>query len=292
LPNSLKSALIPFFAGIPERIGFVGESRYGLINRRHVLDKLALPQMAERFAQLAETPGTPLPRPLPLPRLSSSDEQRQFTLTALGIAPPQKLAVFCPGAEYGPAKRWPARHFATLANELAARGYAIWLLGSAKDQAVGEEIIALAAPATPIRNLCGNTSLTQAIDLIASAEFVVCNDSGLMHVAAALGRPLIAVYGSSSPGFTPPLSAHARIINLQLECSPCFKRECPLGHLDCLNKIEAQQVLDACLTKASASPTPLRVGSAQGLCIPSGQISSPVSAPQEYLLRGAKGVRP
>lgn len=271
LPNSIKSALIPFFAGIPERIGFIGESRYGLLNRRHTLDKLALPQMAERFAQLAEKPGAPLPRPLPLPRLSSSDVQQAATRSALGIEAPSKLAVFCPGAEYGPAKRWPARHFARLANELAARGYTIWLLGSRKDHAVGEEILALAKPDAPLRNLCGNTSLTQAIDLIASAEFIVCNDSGLMHVAAALGRPLIALYGSSSPGFTPPLSALAQIISLKLECSPCFKRECPLGHLDCLNKLDPQQVLDACLTKRTASPTPLRVGSAQG-------ISSPVSA--------------
>jgi heptosyltransferase-2 len=252
LPNSIKSALIPFFAGIPERIGFVGESRYGLINRRHVLDKAALPQMAERFAQLAEVPGAPLPRPLPLPRLASNAAQQAATLAALAIEPPQKLAVFCPGAEYGPAKRWPARHFAMLANELAARGYTVWLLGSPKDRAIGDEIIALADSTlrNHLRNLCGSTSLTQAIDLIAGAEFVVCNDSGLMHVAAALDRRLIAVYGSSSPGFTPPLSKRARIISLQLECSPCFKRECPLGHLDCLNKLEAQQVLDACLTKA------------------------------------------
>lgn len=252
LPNSIKSALIPFFAGIPERIGFIGESRYGLINRRHVLDKAALPQMAERFAQLAEVPGAALPRPLPLPRLASSAAQQAATLAALAIEPPQKFAVFCPGAEYGPAKRWPARHFAMLANELAARGYTVWLLGSPKDRTIGDEIIALADSTlrNHLRNLCGSTSLTQAIDLIAGAEFVVCNDSGLMHVAAALDRPLIAVYGSSSPGFTPPLSKRARIISLQLECSPCFKRECPLGHLDCLNKLEAQQVLDACLTKA------------------------------------------
>lgn len=270
LPNSIKSALIPFFAGIPERIGFIGESRYGLINRRHTLDKVALPQMAERFAQLAEKPGAPLPRPLPLPRLSSTAAQQAATLAALDLAPPQKLAVFCPGAEYGPAKRWPTRHFATLADALAARGYTVWLLGSKKDEAIGDEILALAKSGDALRNLCGTTSLSQAIDLIAGAEFVVCNDSGLMHVAAALDRPLIAVYGSSSPDFTPPLSPHARIINLQLECSPCFKRECPLGHLNCLNKLEAQQVLDACLAETNPSP--------KGLCIPSGQISFPVSA--------------
>ena len=246
LPNSLKSALIPFLAGIPERIGFTGESRYGLINRRHVLDKVALPQMAERFAQLAQTPGSPLERPVEYPRLASSPAQQAETLAKLGIDRSQRVAVFCPGAEYGPAKRWPARHFATLADELAQRGYAVWLLGSPKDRPVGEEIVKLSTTATP-RNFCGETSLSQAIDLIAASSFVVCNDSGLMHVAAALGRPLVAVYGSSSPGFTPPLSDRATILSLNLECSPCFKRECPLGHLDCLNKLEPARVLDACL---------------------------------------------
>ena len=252
LPNSIKSALIPFFADIPERIGFVGESRYGLINRRHTLNKAQLPQMAERFAQLAEAPGTALPRPLPLPRLHSDSWQRAATLASLGIELPEKLAVFCPGAEYGPAKRWPARHFATLANALADQGYAVWLLGSPKDRAIGDQIVDHTDLARRPHNLCGATSLTQAIDLLAAAAFVVCNDSGLMHVAAALDRPLIALYGSSSPGFTPPLSVRAKIISQDLDCSPCFQRTCPLGHLDCLNKLDPQRVLDACLTKAIA----------------------------------------
>ena len=246
LPNSAKSSLIPWLAAIPERIGFTGESRYGLINRRHALDPIALPQMSERFAQLAEAPGAPLPRPLPLPRLDSTAAQQAQARDALGLAPAEKIAVFCPGAEYGPAKRWPARHFATLADELGRRGYAVWLLGSAKDRPVGDEIVRLASAGTPL-NLCGTTSLAQAIDLIAAASVVVCNDSGLMHVAAALDRPLVAVYGSSSPGFTPPLSPRAQIISLQLPCSPCFKRECPLGHLDCLNRLEPPRVLAACL---------------------------------------------
>ena len=202
--------------------------------------------MAERFAQLAEPVGAPLPRPLPFPHLDSSLEQQDATLAALNIKRPEKVAVFCPGAEYGPAKRWPTRHFASLADELASRGYAVWLLGSPKDRPVGEEIVRLSTTATP-RNFCGETSLSQAIDLIAASSFVVCNDSGLMHVAAALGRPLVAVYGSSSPGFTPPLSDRATILSLNLDCSPCFKRECPLGHLDCLNKLEPARVLDACL---------------------------------------------
>lgn len=245
LPNSFKSALIPWLAGIPERIGFTGEARYGLLNRRHTLDKTALPQMAERFAQLAETPGAVLPRPLPNPRLVSDRAQQDATLAALSMARPDKIAVFCPGAEYGPAKRWPAAHFATLADALAQNDYAIWLIGSGKDRDAGDEILRQARIARPV-NLCGNTTLTQAVDLIATADFVVCNDSGLMHVAAALGRPLIAIYGSSSPGFTPPLSPHAQIISLHLPCSPCFKRQCPLGHLDCLNKIDPERVLAAC----------------------------------------------
>jgi heptosyltransferase-2 len=249
LPNSLKSSLIPFLAGIPERIGFIGESRYGLINRWHRLDKVALPQMAERFAQLAEAPGVLLPRPIPWPRLTSSAEQQDATLAALGLKRPAKLAIFCPGAEYGPAKRWPIKHFAKLADALADNGTTLWLLGSAKDKSVGDEIAALVTPGTAakLHVLCGNTTLAQAIDLMALAHFVVCNDSGLMHVAAALGRPLVALYGSSSPSFTPPLAADVRILSLQLECSPCFKRECPLGHLDCLHKLAPQRVLDACL---------------------------------------------
>ena len=246
LPNSLKSALVPFLAGIPERIGFTGESRYGLLNRRHTLDKTLLPLMVERFTQLAESAGAPLPRPLPLPRLTSTASQQAATLASLGLEPPRRLVVFCPGAEFGPAKRWPAAHFATLARELAGRGHGIWLLGSPKDRPVAEEITTLAPGAC--QNLCGTTSLAQAVDLIAQAELVVCNDSGLMHVAAALDRPLVALYGSSSPGFTPPLSRRAASLSLNLSCSPCFKRECPLGHLDCLNRLEPGRVLEACLS--------------------------------------------
>ncbi len=245
LPNSFKSALIPFFAGIPERIGFTGEARYGLINRRHTLDQHALPLMVERFAQLAEPPGIPPPHPLPYPKLTSTEKRQSETLKALGLEEDQRPVVFCPGAEYGPAKRWPAGHFAALARALAERGHAVWLLGSDKDALTGEEIRERAPGIC--RNLCGVTRLEQAIDLIAAAELTVCNDSGLMHIAAALGKPLVALFGSSSPTFTPPLSGHAHILSLQLTCSPCFKRTCPLGHLDCLKHLEPDRVLAACL---------------------------------------------
>ncbi len=244
LPNSLKSALVPFLAGIPKRVGFTGESRYGLINVRHTLDKAALPLMLERFMQLAETPGAPLQRPLAYPRLRSTAADQAATLGELGMERPTRVVAFCPGAEYGPAKRWPAAHFAELARTLAGRGYAVWLFGSPKDHAVAEEIATLAPGCC--RNLCGATRLDQAVDLLALADFVVCNDSGLMHVAAAVDRPIVALYGSSSPGFTPPLSDRADILSLKLECSPCFKRDCPLGHLDCLNRLSPAQVAAAC----------------------------------------------
>jgi heptosyltransferase-2 len=250
LPNSLKSALVPFLAGIPRRVGFTGEARYGLINVRHTLDKAALPLMLERFMQLAEPPGAPLPRPIALPRIRSTDADRKRTLDELGLARPAHIVGFCPGAEYGPAKRWPAAHFATLARALAERGNAVWLFGSPKDHAVAEEICQLAPGCC--RNLCGATTLGQAVDLLAMTDLVVCNDSGLMHVAAALDRPLVALYGSSSPGFTPPLSEQADILSLELDCSPCFKRECPLGHFDCLNKLSPQQVLATVLQRGAA----------------------------------------
>ena len=151
------------------------------------------------------------------------------------------MAVLCPGAEFGPAKRWPVRHFAMAARELIAQGFQIWLLGSKKDQPIAEQIAR--AVEGPVHNLCGATDLAQAVDLMAAAQRVISNDSGLMHVAAALDRSLVAVFGSSSPEFTPPLSARAQIVRLGLPCSPCFKRECPLGHLKCLEDLTPERVM-------------------------------------------------
>ena len=240
LPNSFKSALAPFFAGIPLRTGFTGEMRYGLLNDARKLDKQNLPLMVERFAQLAEAPGEVIQRPLPQPRLQASEEQRQKILGKLGLSVTGPIAVFCPGAEYGPAKRWPISYFAELAQRLREQGYAVWLVGSAKDKEIGEKIIALGNEAC--RNLCGATDLGEAIALLSCADLVVSNDSGLMHLAAALDRPMLALYGSSSPQFTPPLSDQARILKLDLPCSPCFKRVCPLGHFNCMMQLTPDQV--------------------------------------------------
>jgi heptosyltransferase-2 len=242
LPNSFKSALIPFFAGIPLRTGFVGESRYGLLNVRHKLDARELPLMAERYAQLAEQPGDPVSRPLAKPRLSVDQANLQIEAGRLGLDHGKPVVVFCPGAEYGPAKRWPVRHFADLARRLAARGITAWTIGSENERDIGEEISRLSSGAAI--NLCGKTALASAIDLMSVARLVISNDSGLMHVAAALGKPLIALYGSSSPQHTPPLTDLARIVRIEgLSCSPCGKRDCPLGHFRCMNDLTPERVM-------------------------------------------------
>jgi heptosyltransferase-2 len=240
LPNSFKSALVPWLAGIARRTGFVGELRYGLLTDPRPLDEEGLPRMVQRFAHLAVGRNEPLPQPLPRPALRVSALEAEAVLAAKGLARPARLACFCPGAEYGPAKRWPARYFAQLAQLLAREGYTVWLLGSNKDAAIGAEIAQQAAGAA--RDLTGKTSLDEAIVLLSIADQVVTNDSGLMHVAAALDRPLVAIYGSSSPEFTPPLSDRARIARLGIACSPCFERVCPLGHFDCMMRLEPERI--------------------------------------------------
>ncbi|MDP2811664.1 MAG: lipopolysaccharide heptosyltransferase II [Rhodocyclaceae bacterium] len=242
LPNSWKSALAPFFAGIPRRIGHTGESRFVLLNDRRTLDKAALPRLVDRYCALAGSPDGETPQP----RLTSTPEQQRAARLALGLPVDAEPIVFCPGAEYGPAKRWPAHHYAELARRIAAADSPVWLIGSPKDATICEEIGWLAGPA--VTNLCGRTTLDQAIDLLAGARQVVCNDSGLMHVAAALDRPLVALFGSSSHNYTPPLSSHASrsgILSLNLECSPCFQRDCPKGHPKCLEDLLPERVLAA-----------------------------------------------
>jgi heptosyltransferase II len=241
LPNSFKSALVPFFARIPIRTGFRGELRGGILNDARRLDKDALPLMVERFAALAQTRNTPLTHPVANPRLSVAAERTRAVMEKFGALHDQRVVVFCPGAEYGPAKRWPVEHFARCAREFAREGALVWALGSGKDREVGAAIEAHSAGAC--RNLCGATDLAQAIHIIAGAALVITNDSGLMHVAAALDRPTVALFGSSSARFTPPLSPRAAVVSLNVECSPCFERECPLGHFKCLRDLTPERVM-------------------------------------------------
>lgn len=242
LPNSWKSALIPFFAGIPQRIGYLREARYILLNDLRVLDKTKVPLMIQRFLQL----GLAKNEMLPLlddfyPKLIVKDPKS--ILAKLHLKPSAQIIGFCPGAEYGPAKRWPVEHFATLAVALKQKGYAIWLFGAAKDREIAEQINQLTG--NICQDLTGQTDLCEVVDLMNLCQAVVSNDSGLMHIAASLDINLVALYGASSPKFTPPLSQKVRILSLQLACSPCFQRVCPLGHFKCLRDLQPSMVINA-----------------------------------------------
>lgn len=241
LPNSFKSALVPFFAAIPKRRGYRGEMRYGLINEMHRLDKSVLPRTVERFAALASHTALNFAPDIMRPKLTVTPDMARQVADEMKLSTGKPIIALCPGAEYGPAKQWPLDYYAGLAQRLTDTGRNVWIFGSGKDQDAGNQIQRQAGQAD-VHNLCGRTNLTQAIDLMSLCQKVVTNDSGLMHIAAALDIPLVALFGSSTPDMTPPLSDKAKILAMELDCRPCFKRECPLGHLDCLNKISVDQV--------------------------------------------------
>lgn len=241
LPNSWKSALVPWFARILKRTGYIGEARYGLLNDTRRFDRKQLPMMAQRFAALAMKQGDSLPKPLPHPALQVDEAARAETLAVFKLKTDKPILALCPGAEYGPAKKWPVSYFAKIAKVRGQQGWQIWLLGSKADKAEAIQIIEQAGE--HCLDMTGRTSISQAIDLLSLASQVVTNDSGLMHIAAALGRPLVALFGSTDPAFTPPLSESAKVLRLGLECSPCLKRECPLGHMRCLVDLKPESVL-------------------------------------------------
>ena len=247
LPNSLKSALVPYFAGIPKRTGWRGEMRFGLLNDIRTLDKARYPLMIERFIALAYPPGAELPKPYPHPQLRIESASRDAALGKFGLELDRPVLALCPGAEFGESKRWPAAHYAEVANVKIRAGWQVWLFGSQKDNAGCEEIRERLIPGLreEVMNLAGQTALAEAIDLMSCASAVVSNDSGLMHVAAALDRPLVAVYGSTSPGFTPPLAEEVEVVRLGIECSPCFDRTCRFGHYNCMRLLEPAAVLRA-----------------------------------------------
>jgi heptosyltransferase-2 len=242
LPGSWKSALVPWFASIPRRTGFRGEMRVGLLNDIRKLDKQLLKTTPQRFVALAEDASVSAAPaiPIPIPHFHVDTAKGAQLLASLGLDGARPVVGLMPGAEYGPAKQWPAELYSELARQLAAQDIQTWIFGSAKEQALGESIRAAAGALTV--NLCGRTSLTDVVDLAARCRAVVTNDSGPMHIAAASGVPVVAIYGSTTPDHTPPLTEHSFVHYLRLECSPCFERTCPLGHYNCLRHIAPQTV--------------------------------------------------
>lgn len=251
LPNSLKSALVPFFADIPVRTGFRGEYRYVLINDMRMLLRDKMPRMIDRFDALGLRNGAALPAddPAAMPELMIDRENLATFLERFDIDKERPTLGLCPGAEYGDAKRWPASHFATLAANAIDQDMQVIIFGGPNDAGIAGEI-ASSIESDRCFNLAGETSLLDAIDLLSHCRQVVTNDSGLMHAAAAVGVPVAVLYGSTSPAFTPPLSDKAEIFSKNLECSPCFKRDCPLGHKNCLEQL-APAELDGVIARAS-----------------------------------------
>lgn len=248
LPNSFKSALIPFWANIPKRTGWLGEYRFGLLNDIRFLNKKKFPLMVQRFAALGSSQCS-VPRAgasdLPIPTLNITSENIQLALAKhqLQISAKPILAL-CPGAEFGPSKCWPAKYYATVANQKLNEGWNVWIFGSPNDVSIAVEIQTLTHERCI--NLTGKTTLAEAVDLLSLAKTVITNDSGLMHIAAAVGCEVIALYGSTSPVFTPPLTPKAHVLQKNLSCQPCFKRQCPLKHHQCMELLLPEEVINQC----------------------------------------------
>ncbi|HXV78234.1 MAG TPA: lipopolysaccharide heptosyltransferase II [Candidatus Polarisedimenticolaceae bacterium] len=243
MPKSWKSSLVPFFARVPVRTGYRGEQRFGLINDARPLDVSFDRPMVRRYLALAPRAGGTVAEEIPRPALRVDRDNRGRVAARLGLASERPVVACVPGAEYGPAKTWPAESFGELGRRLTASGVAVWILGGAAERETGERVRALAGPRA--RNLCGELRLEDAVDLLSLTSTVVSNDTGLMHVAAAVGSHVVALYGSSSPVYTPPLTDRAEVLYLGLDCSPCFERACPLGHHRCLRELSVDAVLAA-----------------------------------------------
>ncbi len=250
LPNSAKSAFIPFFAGIPNRTGWKGEMRYGLLNDLRN-NKKSFNLMIERYIALAhpaiKMTGSGALTDMPYPALTVEQQNQQQALIRFNIDTTRTSIALCPGAAYGSAKCWPIDHYASVAKKLIETGCNILLFGSANEKALTDQIEqALSIESQQhCHNLAGKTSLTDVIDLLASCSTVVGNDSGLMHVAAAVKCNVVALYGPTTPNYTPPLTDKKIILHTDISCRPCFKRECPLKHNKCMTEISSQQVIDA-----------------------------------------------
>ncbi len=255
LPNSWKSALIPYFAKIKTRIGWHGEARFFLLNDRRRLDKNKYPLMIERFCALGIANKEKLIAKLPYPKFTLEQSLITQAQQKYRLAFIKPTIALCPGAEFGPAKKWPTAYYLELMQYLLNKNYQVLLLGGIKDQDTCSDISKSCNHHAYLFNLAGKTSLTDAVYLLAACEKVISNDSGLMHIACALNIPTLVIYGSTSDKFTPPLNQRAKSIYLDdLSCRPCFKRECPLGHMDCLNKLTPQKVIAALETLPPSLP--------------------------------------
>jgi len=256
LPNSAKSALIPWFANIPKRTGWKGEMRFGLLNDIRT-NKKDFQYMVERYVALAHPKSSMHSsealgglHTLPVPKLHINIAEQDKTRSKFNLTEEKRVIGLCPGAEFGPAKQWPVEHYAKVADAMADNGYQVWLFGSQKDQETTKSIRNLVSQSNQkmIIDLAGKTSLIEAVDMLAICESVVSNDSGLMHVAAAVECKVVGIYGSTSPEYTPPLAKDIQIMSTDIKCRPCFKRECPLGHLKCLKELYPEKVIST-LTK-------------------------------------------
>lgn len=247
LPNSLKSALIPWFAGIPKRTGWLGEQRYILLNDHRRLDENRYPLMIEQFMALGLPADETLSKPYPYPTFQITKAAQEVVLQKYKpLYRGRPILLLCPGAAFGPSKRWPESYFAEVANQKIADGWDVWISGSKDDKPVTENIMALTQQRC--ENIPGEVGLAEIIDLMSLVAGVVTNDSGLMHIAAALKKPIVALYGSTSPTFTPPLADDATVLKLALPCQPCFERQCPLQHHRCMRDLMPERVLNTIST--------------------------------------------
>lgn len=247
IPNSFKSALIPYWAGIKIRTGWLGEQRYFLLNNYKKLNTTKYPLMIQRLVALADfAANNESNSKYEYPQLKITSQDIQSVILKLGLGSTKKILVLAPGAAYGDTKKWPADYFADIANFKLAEGWQVWLLGSINDNFAAE--LVNAKTNNSCINLAGKLQLDETVALIANANIIVSNDSGLLHVAAAVNTPLVGIYGSTSPDFTPPLISDNRkeILKINnLSCSPCFKQTCRYGHLKCLYDIKPQMVITA-----------------------------------------------
>lgn len=256
LRHNIKSALVPWLAGIPRRTSFLGEKRYGLLNDIRKLDRTRLASRVQEYLALGLQPNETLPTQPPYPSLRVDTAHYKALCSAYKLTTSRPVIGLAPGASYGPAKRWPVESHAALARELIGAGFDIWVFGSTHDQESGQFIADHAG--RHALNLCGITSLDDAADLQSGVASLVGGDSGLTHLAASVAPSVVSLYGPTSPGYAPPLNANARQIYLSLKCSPCGQRTCPLGHNNCMTRIDVAPVFDACMQAVSDYNPPSR----------------------------------